>query len=90
MLYLIIQDRLENKTEAGHSRLGDLPAHQLFILRNQYPNICVQRNGLLEKILEIHQEGRKERDVKIYENKRSKYKGKGIYMSVCQRDYHFF
>lgn len=59
VLYLIIQDRLENKTEAGHSRLGDLPAHQLFILRNQYPNICVQRNGLLEKILEIHQEGRK-------------------------------
>lgn len=59
VLYLIIQDRLENKTEAGHSRLGDLPAHQLFILRNQYPNVCVQRNGLLEKILEIHQEGRK-------------------------------
>lgn len=58
-VYLIIQDRLENKTEAGHSRLGDLPAHQLFILRNQYPNVCVQRNGLLEKILEIHQEGRK-------------------------------
>lgn len=59
VLYLIIQDRLENnKTEAGHSRLGDLPAHQLFILRNQYLNVCVQSNGLLEEILEIHQEGR--------------------------------
>lgn len=89
MLYLIIQDRLENKTEAGHSRLGDLPAHQLFILRNQYPNICVQRNGLLELEDLRNSSGRKKRDVKIYKNKRSKYKGKGTYMSVCQRDYHF-
>lgn len=89
MLYLIIQDRLENKTEAGHSRLGDLPAHQLFILRNQYPNVCVQRNGLLELEDLRNSSGRKKRDVKIYENKRSKFKGRGIYVSVCQRDYHF-